>query len=199
DEISDYFKAKKHIVPRLVRFSDDVEMPVGRTFVPYLNMAVVFIYVISSSENELVSFAVTDEQVKNWGVRKDRLLFDTILTAMKLFPPEIESIKEALPLLEEEDFKPFYVLTNSKKQYGASCVLYDGVLYDFSRRIGESFYLIPSSVHEMLLIPESFNIKVPELRQMLIDVNNSVLKPEEILSDRVYYFDMMRKRLCFAS
>ena len=199
DEISDYEKAKAHIVPRLVSFSGNEDMLERRAFVPYLNLAVVFIYVISSKEDELVSFAINDEQVRTWGVSRKKIFCDSIETSMKLFPPLIESIKEALPLVRDEDFKPFYVLTNSRKQYGAACVLYDNVLSDFADEIGESFYLIPSSVHEMLLIPESFNIDVREMKQMLIEVNDSVLKPEEVLSDRVYFFDMNSKSMDFAS
>ncbi|MCI6649010.1 MAG: DUF5688 family protein [Lachnospiraceae bacterium] len=199
DEISDYEKAKEHIVPRLVSYSVNPEIFERRAYVPYLNIAVVFIYVISSKEDELVSFAINDEQVRTWGVSVKEIFRDSIETSTKLFPPLIESIKEALPLIREEDFRPFYVLTNSRKQYGAACVLYDNVLSDFAEKIGESFFLIPSSVHEMLLIPESFDIRVSEMRQMLLEVNDSVLKPEEVLSDRVYYFDMKNKKLDFAS
>ena len=64
------------------------------------------------------------------------------------------------------------------------------LLHDFARRIGSDFYILPSSVHEVLLIPADNQISMSTLSSMVRDVNSSQLAREEILSDHVYYYSL---------
>ena len=69
-------------------------------------------------------------------------------------------------------------------------ILYQHLLHDFARRIGSDFYILPSSVHEVLLIPADNQISMSTLSSMVRDVNSSQLAREEILSDHVYYYSL---------
>lgn len=60
----------------------------------------------------------------------------------------------------EDDICPMYVATNSKKLNGACVMLYDGLLRDFARKVGRSFYIIPSSIHEVILIPDTLDMDI---------------------------------------
>ncbi|MQN01563.1 MAG: hypothetical protein DUD27_02285 [Lachnospiraceae bacterium] len=199
DEFSDYQVAKKHLVPRLINLADNQEMLEKRAYAEYLNLAVIFTYVISSESEELVTFTITNDQLSGWKVSKEQIFRDSIKSARKIMPYTIDPIRELLPETYRDDpSNPFYVLTNTRKQYGAACVLYDHVLSDFADQIGENFYLIPSSVHEMLLLPESLGISPWDMEKMLIEVNSAIVKPEEVLSDKVYYFDKETGKLDYA-
>ena len=83
---------------------------------------------------------------------------------------------------------PMYVLTNQHKLNGSVCILYQNVLRDFANRLACDFYILPSSIHEVLLIPAANQISYQELSDMVQDVNSSQLSREEILSDHVYYY-----------
>lgn len=85
---------------------------------------------------------------------------------------------------------PIYVLSNQHRLNGSSCILYQHLLHDFARRIGSDFYILPSSVHEVLLIPADNQISMSTLSSMVRDVNSSQLAREEILSDHVYYYSL---------
>ena len=84
---------------------------------------------------------------------------------------------------------PLYVLTNRHGTDGAGCTLYPDLLKDFSEALGSSFYIIPSSVHEVLFLPADDTDKSGELREMIKEVNDTQLIPEEILSYSLYYYD----------
>ena len=74
-------------------------------------------------------------------------------------------------------------------------MLYRGVLARIAEELNENFFVIPSSIHEVLLVPESAGFDRKGLEAMLQDVNETQLLPEEILSDNVYYYIRSAKRL----
>lgn len=90
--------------------------------------------------------------------------------------------------LEGREENPMYVLTNRSSQNGAACILYPSVLKNFAERIGSDLYILPSSIHEVILIKDYEIEDVDALRNMVKDVNRTQLAPEEVLSDQVYYY-----------
>lgn len=90
--------------------------------------------------------------------------------------------------LEGQEEHPMYVLTNRSSQNGAACILYPNVLKEFAERIGSDLYILPSSIHEVILIKDQGIEDADVLRNMVKDVNRTQLAPEEVLSDQVYYY-----------
>lgn len=88
------------------------------------------------------------------------------------------------------------MLTNRWKNYGAAAALYEGQLQAVGEMFGENFYVIPSSVHEMLILPESRVPKREELDEMIKEINEIAVAPEEVLGDRAYYYDRDKGELC---
>ena len=80
------------------------------------------------------------------------------------------------------------VATTRGSVHGAAVLMYPGFLKAVSERIG-SFYILPSSVHEILLIPEQDAPKAEDLNLMVYSVNRAEVIPEERLSDIAYHFD----------
>lgn len=60
-------------------------------------------------------------------------------------------------------------------------------------QIGESlkgdYYILPSSTHEMLVLPDNGEMTSHELKRMVMEVNNSEVRPEEKLAGEVYHYD----------
>ena len=87
------------------------------------------------------------------------------------------------------------MLTNQHKLNGSVCILYRHLLKDIADRMKSDLYILPSSVHEVLLIPASDRTAASDLTDMVRDVNTTQLAQEEILSDHVYYFSRTANRI----
>lgn len=109
-----------------------------------------------------------------------------------IFPPV--SMKEEFLELLTDDVPPIYIATNANNLYGSCCILYENALDIFAEMIGKNFYILPSSLHEVLLIPDD-DADAAVLTAMVQDVNVTSLSPDEILSNHVYYYDESRKKL----
>ena len=82
-----------------------------------------------------------------------------------------------------------FILTNRQRQYGATVMLYEGILKKVADKIGSGYYVIPSSVHEVILVPDSPETSVGFLKNMVREVNRTELARTEVLSDSVYYYN----------
>ena len=88
---------------------------------------------------------------------------------------------------EMEDMTPFYVLTNTSNVKGASSILNKKALSEFGKNHNvEKIVVLPSSVHEMLLVPYTEEIAIDTFSEMVKEVNNAEVDPTERLTDRAY-------------
>lgn len=82
-----------------------------------------------------------------------------------------------------------FVLSNEINSFGAVLMTYDEVMKEMRKKIGKNFYILPSSVDELILVPENNDVDVERLRNMVCEVNKEVVSVEDYLSDSVYYYD----------
>ena len=90
---------------------------------------------------------------------------------------------------------PMYVMTNKKRYFGAACLLYPGVLRVFAERLDSNLFVLPSSIHEVILLEDDGCTHVDQLREMVRQVNETQVAAEEVLSDTVYYYERHRDEL----
>ena len=90
--------------------------------------------------------------------------------------------------IEEPDEPQMYVLTNARKLYGANIMLYKEYLEIAAEKMNGDFYIIPSSIHELIAVPVLAQ-GLEELREMVKEVNDNQLAPEEILGYEVYRYN----------
>ncbi len=167
---------------------------------------------ISSSVAEGVgTLSVTEDIQKTWKVSKETL-FDTALanvresdsyvmhdisdivneSVMGIFPAEnLLNDLEDVPLVSKESL---YVLTNANRNRGASAILCPKVMDKVSRMFPEGFYLLPSSIHEVLVLPKDAThaYDAAILGSLVREVNETQVDREEVLSDRIYEYDKSR-------
>ena len=101
-------------------------------------------------------------------------------------------------LLPDQDPK-MYVMTNESKINGAAAMIFTDKIDEFANEQQTNFFILPSSVHEVLLIPDTGEINVNELEDMVKSVNRTQVSPDEVLSDNVYFYDREEKNLCIAT
>lgn len=92
--------------------------------------------------------------------------------------------------VEEEEDDMMYVISNSDKMKGASAILNEKALKEFAQKKGVArLYVLPSSVHEMIIIPDNGEFDLSVLSEIVSEVNNTEVKPEEQLPSRAYLLE----------
>ena len=80
-------------------------------------------------------------------------------------------------------------LTNGDKMNGAGLILQGDLMQQIEEIVGGDFYILPSSCHEVLVIPEAMGMDVKELSAMVQQVNETEVSTEDRLSDHVQHYD----------
>lgn len=189
-DINDYKSVKNFIFPKAVKINGNEDMLEKRPYLEFLDFAVVFEILISHKGEDTVTVSVSNSLATIWNVLPPVIFEDAMRNNMKNFPAVVTTINDVLELTSEEDDprNTFYVMTNSIRHCGATTMFYKGELERIYKCIGP-FSIIPSSVHEVLLVPDTLKIPSEELKDMLIDVNCSIVQDEDILGDHIYRFD----------
>jgi hypothetical protein len=111
---------------------------------------------------------------------------------------KIERMEDFIASLKKEalDFSipPILVLSSGETD-GAAVIACPEILQAVHTMIGEDFYILPSSIHEVLIVPKYICDDAEELKEMVRTVNQAEVMPEERLSDNVYTFDGLRLKL----
>lgn len=100
--------------------------------------------------------------------------------------PEEDPLAE---ILSAEDEIPMYVLSNAEKLNGAASVLDKDTMETISEMLGGDFVVIPSSIHEVIILPMDDNVDKDELEGIIREVNTGQVAPEERLSYHAYQYD----------
>jgi len=98
-----------------------------------------------------------------------------------------QMIKEEVDKMRAQAEMDMYVLTNTSRNFGAACITYPGVLKEFAREHNSDFYIIPSSVHEVILILGE-QMSVEEMNLMVEEVNEREVDSIDVLSNHVYQY-----------
>lgn len=168
-----------------------------------LDLSIVFYLIVDMEERSTATILIRNDHLKVWGIDEERLLSFAYENVQRLIPPQLFLMREIVAETLEGGRKPInlfeypgslkdefmYVLTNSHRNLGAAAILYPGVQKKIAEILRGSYYVIPSSIHEMIVIPMTESITRKELDQMVREANENVVDPEEILSDHVYIYD----------
>ena len=126
---------------------------------------------------------VEKKHMINLGLDEEEFYKKALSNTMEKYPAKLANISEMLPIDIGEEL-PMYVLTNASVNYGAGAILYSGMKKKLEDIVGD-FVVIPSSVHETIIVPSSLG-GIDNITTMIREVNETVVSPEEVLSDVPY-------------
>lgn len=162
------------------------------------DLAIIYKILVREEAQESIASARVTNQILSWLDVTEQQLYDAALKNSKeLFPYQLISMQEILKAYIEKDcqVKDMFILTNRTKINGACVIAYPHVLESVAERMKGSFYAIPSSIHEMIIIPPELNHE-SELFEFIRYVNQKEVDYEDWLSDGSYYFyDVSTKKL----
>lgn len=199
----DYEKVKDHIVFKLVNTEKNEKFLEDVPHVDVLDLSLIFQCIVSEGKHEHATITIHEAHRKLWNISVEELYEKAMNNTQVLYRYEIKNMRNILceflqeredeleSLLEQsQDIYPMYVLSNRNRLDGAGCLFYPNLMRNFAKAVNSSFYVIPSSIHEVILLPCTGAEDAKELQDMIQTVNDTELSNEEILSYSLYFYDI---------
>ncbi len=181
-KISDWEFAKTRIRSMLIKTEGNEKFLEDRPHVEFLDLSKCFDLVIDEARG--MTAPIKNDMMDRWGVTAEDLE-----KAEQMPEVTFQSMAEIFGIPEMENTTPLYVLTNGRKFKGASLITRENVLKDVSERVGGDFVLLPSSIHEVIIVPiDQCMGKMDEFTEMVKFVNSNEVDPTERLSDHAYLY-----------
>lgn len=202
----DFQQIKSRIVYKLVNTERNRALLEKIPHRDYLDCSIIYYCFLDKINGSCATTLIYYSHMERWNVQEEDLFQIASLNTPVIHPADLKSMDAVLTELiqagdfDEEDAAqlteelslegdrfPMYVLTNKERIFGASCILYDNILKEFAQRNG-SFYILPSSIHEVILVPEQEELQADKLTDMVLEVNETQVAHDEVLSDSVYCY-----------
>ncbi|MCI8372334.1 MAG: hypothetical protein HFI75_08035 [Lachnospiraceae bacterium] len=212
--LNDFEKAKDKICLKLINLEKNQAVLEEAPYITFHDLAIVFY--VSLLENEgSFSIDIHHSMLEEWGQKLDleelyslalqntqRIFKEELIPMEELLADLLKAKPESEPVIRSiEDKKEvsMYVASNTLKINGAAVLLYPGFLKAFADKTGGDFYILPSSVHETIFIPDDGKKRIQELALMVKEVNETQVLPEEILSDNLYLYSRQDDNITICS
>lgn len=207
EELGDFEQVKDKIFYKLINYDRNLDMLKDIPHIPYLDLAITFHVMVMRDEKGQSTCPITHDYRKKWGKDIGTLYALAAENTPRWFPASIESMNQVMEEMmdayqEDNDMGfgqelffydqkdiPLYVMCNLYGINGAMVILYPELLNDFSSIVESDLVLLPSSVHEVLLLPYYDKLDIKRLKEMVGHINRTEVSDADILSDNVYWYD----------
>ena len=210
--IMDYDRVKNNLFMRLSAAEKNKELLEHAPHIRKEDLAITFHIMLDQSDKGTATTMINDNMMEAYGIDLNQLYQDALLNSPVICPAQIENMGEALSRMMVEDMKsagappeviqemekdleesnknnPMTIITNDRLVDGASAIFYPGVMDLVGERMKGDYFILPSSVHETLVVPDDGRVSLQELTDMVKEVNMTQVNPEDQLTDQVYHYD----------
>ena len=211
NSITDFNHVQGKICYKLVNKDKNKELLLDAPYIQFHDLAIVFYVVVSEDSDRTGTITVRNNLMEMLGnpdinelyrIAKNNTqkrykgsVFNMIEIMGEIISHNVDNIEPnivddffEMNFTYEDNMIPMFVATNNKKINGAGVILYEGLLKTFAEKIGCDFYILPSSVHEVIFVPANGDMDARYLIQMVREVNATQVAPDEVLSDNVYMY-----------
>ena len=202
DSFENYEKARGHVYFKLINYERNKVLLTNIPYIPYLDLAVVFYYRLEKGKFQGATMLIHNCNLEAWKIDPRQLLEDAVMNTSRKLPYSLQGMDALIRELSGDEDQGLYtgeeimyVLSNQEKCFGAAALLYPHLLSHISKIFRKNFYVLPSSVHECILVPDQGQYSRIELTRMVREVNQTQVEADEILSDQVYYYDRQQEKL----
>lgn len=212
-QLTDFSKVKDKIMFKVINRDKNNELLQTVPFDNVLDLAMVFYLMLDKDKNGQMTALIRNSHMELWDVTTAEIKEVAFENTKRELPAKIRSMQD---VLKDELIKnlgiadvgdlletcfgrtvpepPMYVLTNTADIYGAGCMLYPEILREFSESLGQDLIILPSSTHEVLLIPDNKEMDYKELSDMVTHINQTEVSEEDQLSDKIYRYSRLEDR-----
>lgn len=199
DFFRDYSLVEERIFHKIINYEKNKELLEDIPYFRWHDLAVVFYYAMEESIFGRASIMIHNNHLDMWGQSAEEV-YCRAKDNMRRGMPEVllplkMLLEEMTGMNVEENDLPLYVLTNKERMFGASAMLYSEKMKELADRLRSDLLILPSSVHEVLLLSDDRKQEYEFYRQMVHEVNTTQVDPEEILSFNLYRYDREKKEI----
>lgn len=210
-DLLNFEKAKNNIVFEIVGAEANQERLLELPHKLTHDMAYTYRIMLGQIDSDTnATIQITNEIMENWEMDSDSLHNLAVKNTPKILGAELFSMKETLIRLysqspgmvedemqefmefinsaESEGLIPMYVLTNTTNVKGAAVLFYPNMLEWLGTQMKGNYFVLPSSVHEVIIVPDNGEMDFRELKEMVQEINLTQLAPDEVLTNEVYYY-----------
>lgn len=215
-KITDYDSIKDKIVCKLINGETNEKFLQDKPYTQIEDLAAVYQILLNKSAEGTASVTITDSLMGTYGVTAEEL-HSQALENMEKQPYVFKGISQIVdeimygktssgqsmgrneagktePQMTEDIHDTIFVLTSDNMLNGAAEILNDNTRQEIAEKIGD-FYVLPSCIHETIIIPKDAGMGLDELEHMVQEVNYTQVAPDERLSDHVYEYDAKEHEL----
>ena len=155
--------------------------------VPVEDMSAVFFYLLEDPAFGNGMIIVRNADMERWGKTPGGLYEEALENCPRMLPPVFRPLSDILDLMHVAGEGELYLLTNNSTLYGAAAILYPGMMQEVGSYLKRPYFILPSSVHEMILLPDRGE-DAAGLHEIVEEINRTQVLGEEVLTDSVYHF-----------
>ena len=195
-DVADYESVRKHLGLMVIGAEGNREYlkTLVHEVIEGLGLALVPIVFIND-EDSTGCIKIKKEFLMAWKVTAQEVMEEAKQNSARVMPPTFRLMSDVLR--ENTDLNldnlcvpeeaELFVVSNRYFVCGASVAFYPGFLESIGKALGTDFYVLPSSINELILLRDLGQDPL-ELLQTVKIVNRTQLPPEEVLADAVFYY-----------
>lgn len=203
--LAEFQNVKSRIIFQLINTERNASLLSEIPSIPFLDFSIIFKILIGSSAENTATGTIGYSLMKIWNVSVEELHEAAKVNTPVLMPCELKSMREILEGYNDipfiDDCCKMFVLSNQQRVNGCGCILYPYVLEKFAENICSDLFILPSSVHDVILVPFNEVSKRQDaeaLAEIVRSVNERELSQEDFLSDHVYHYSRKTKSITIA-
>ena len=201
EKMVQFENAKPKIMARLLPLS---RVSNGEIYTLFHDIAIVYSIVLESkTENgSQITIRILYSHLDLWDTTKTEIhkiamentlqRENIVLTPMRQMVEDLQG--KPVEYLDDIEEAPMYVLTNKSFISGAIAILDSNIQKKIADLLGGDYYIIPSSIHEVIVIPYDL-METEELNQMIKDINNECVSADDRLSNHAFKYNSETRKI----
>ena len=196
--LEDYDAVKNRIYIKLIHREKNEDLLANVPYDDFLDLCKVFYYEMDDTFRFNGSITINVDLLRKWGVDisrvEDQAFENCLRDKPAVFRPLSDVLKdysETEDLMEAANNPALYVLTSRTGIFGASCCCYPDQFAWIGHKLNSDYYILPSSIHECLILPEDMTYNTDFLKKMVREINRDQVDPQEVLSDNIYHYELL--------
>lgn len=197
EKLSDYDRAKNNLIMQVIPVKGNEDRLADMPHRDMEDMAVVYRVIVGSDRRGEMSYLVTNPLLEEYGITHEQLYADAVQSMREQNSYSITPLFDVLAAIDPvfadgpvpEPDNTLLVATNEQKMYGAGVIAMPEFMEEAAEKLHGDYYILPSSIHEVLLLKDDGNTDYRGLEAMVQEINESAVAPKERLTDTVYHYD----------
>lgn len=207
--LMDFDKVKDKVIFKLISYERNQKLLENMPYVMYCDLAIIFNVLLERDEKGQMTVPIHNYHIKLWGITEEELYQLAKKNTPKLYHAELTPMDELMEQLKRDegensaddfyertvDFNaeisplPLYILSNTSLLNGATVILYDGLLRNIAEEMESDLILLPSSIHEIIILPDIEGLDIKVMEENVRWINKREVAVKDVLSDNIYKYN----------